>query len=161
MPIKWYSAFSKTPALLEPHQQIIESYVEDLWEGGSYPSAERQSVYSRVPPTSRQGKAGPGPMHKTCSLLSFESWLFLGNRRFYYLAFRLYMTLLKSVVSLNLEKNNIFIRILKMTYCGEKCLGRQLCTILIENWTKFQKSWKKTIKEKSIQIVKWITSVVF
>ena len=40
MAIKGYSAFPKTPALLEPHHQIVRE---------SYPSADVQSVYSTAP----------------------------------------------------------------------------------------------------------------
>ena len=46
MALKRYSAFPKVPALLEPHHQIVKCHIQ-LW--GSYPSAEKRSVYSTVP----------------------------------------------------------------------------------------------------------------
>ena len=50
MAIKGYSTFPKAPALLEPHHQIIYCHIQDTrWGGGSYPSAEKQSVYSTAP----------------------------------------------------------------------------------------------------------------
>ena len=41
MAMKVCSTFPKAPALLEPHHQIVE--------GGSYPTAETQLVYSTAP----------------------------------------------------------------------------------------------------------------
>ena len=42
-----YFAFSKAPALLESCHQIVWYHIQDTaWWGGSYPSAEMQSVYS-------------------------------------------------------------------------------------------------------------------
>ena len=49
MAIKGYSAFSKAPALLEPHHQIVWCHNQDTRWGGSYPSTEKQSVYSTAP----------------------------------------------------------------------------------------------------------------
>ena len=50
MAMKGYSAFPKVPALLEPHQQIVYCHIQDTrWRVGSYPSAEKQSVYSIAP----------------------------------------------------------------------------------------------------------------
>ena len=50
MVMKGYSAFPKAPALLEPHHQIVKCHIQDTrWRGGSYPSAEVQSVYSTAP----------------------------------------------------------------------------------------------------------------
>ena len=50
MAMKEYSAFPKAPALLEPHHQIVSCHIQDtLYGGGSYPSAEVQSVYSTAP----------------------------------------------------------------------------------------------------------------
>ena len=51
MGMKGYSAFPKAPTLLEPHRQIVYCHIQDTcWKGGgSYPSAEVQSVYSTVP----------------------------------------------------------------------------------------------------------------
>ena len=42
---KGYSAFPQALELLEPHHQIVWTIVC----GGSYPSAEKQSVYSTTP----------------------------------------------------------------------------------------------------------------
>ena len=42
--MKGYSAFPKAPALLKPHH-----HNRTLVGGGSYPSAEKQSVYSTAP----------------------------------------------------------------------------------------------------------------
>ena len=48
--MKGYSAFSKAPALLEPCHQIVKCHIQDTrWGGGSYHSAEKQSVYSTAP----------------------------------------------------------------------------------------------------------------
>ena len=49
--MKWCSAFPKAPASQEPHHQIIMCYVQDICSkvGGSYPSVEVQSVYSKAP----------------------------------------------------------------------------------------------------------------
>ena len=48
--MKGYTAFLKTPALLEPHNQIVWCHIQDTsWMWGSYPSAEKQSVYSTAP----------------------------------------------------------------------------------------------------------------
>ena len=50
MAMKGYSAFPKTPALLEPHHQmVLVSYPGHSLGGDSYPSAEKQSVYSTAP----------------------------------------------------------------------------------------------------------------
>ena len=50
MAMKGYYIFPKTPALLEPYHQIFcvisRTFVRD---GGSYPSAGKQSVYSTAP----------------------------------------------------------------------------------------------------------------
>ena len=49
--MKWYSAFPKAPALLEPRpSDCLVSYPRhSLVGGGSYPSAEVQSVYFTAP----------------------------------------------------------------------------------------------------------------
>ena len=47
--MKEYTAFPKTPALLEPNHQIVYSHKQDTLGRVSYPSAEMQSVYSTVP----------------------------------------------------------------------------------------------------------------
>ena len=49
MTMTGYSAFPKTPALLEPHHEIVSCDIQDTSWRGSYPSAEMQSVYSRAP----------------------------------------------------------------------------------------------------------------
>ena len=51
MAIMGYSGFLKAPALLEPHHQIVSCHIPDTpWVGGgSYPSAEVQSVSSTAP----------------------------------------------------------------------------------------------------------------
>ena len=49
MAIKGYSSFTKAPALLEPHHQIVWCHIQDTHWGRSYPSAEKQSVYSTAP----------------------------------------------------------------------------------------------------------------
>ena len=49
MAMKGYSAFPKAPALLEPHHQIVYCHIQDTRRGGSYPSAEEESVYSTAP----------------------------------------------------------------------------------------------------------------
>ena len=44
---KGYLTFPIAPALKEPHHQIIQCYIQDArFEWVSYPSAEKQSVYS-------------------------------------------------------------------------------------------------------------------
>ena len=48
MAMKGLSAFPKAPASLEPHHQIVLCHIQDT-HGGSYPSAEVQSVYSTTP----------------------------------------------------------------------------------------------------------------
>ena len=47
--MKGYSTYPKGPAFLEPHHQIVECYIQDTHWRGSYPSAEKQSVYSTAP----------------------------------------------------------------------------------------------------------------
>ena len=48
MAMKKYSTFPKAPVLLEPHHQIVKCHIQDpLW--WSFPSAEKQSVYSTAP----------------------------------------------------------------------------------------------------------------
>ena len=47
--MKRYSAFPKAPALPESHHQIVYRHIQDTSWGGSYPSAEKQSVYSTAP----------------------------------------------------------------------------------------------------------------
>ena len=51
MATKGYSAFSKDPASLKPHHQIVYCHIQDThWRGGvSYFSAVVQSVYSIAP----------------------------------------------------------------------------------------------------------------
>ena len=49
MAMKGYSTFPKAPTLLEPHHQIFNVISRTLVGGGSYPSAEKQSVYSTAP----------------------------------------------------------------------------------------------------------------
>ena len=44
--MKGYSAFPKVPASLEPHHPITLCHIQDTCWGGSYPSAEVQSVCS-------------------------------------------------------------------------------------------------------------------
>ena len=47
MAMKGYFAFSKAPALLEPHHQIVWCQIQEThWGVGSYYSAEMQLVYS-------------------------------------------------------------------------------------------------------------------
>ena len=46
--MKEYSAFLKDPVSLEPHHQIVLCHTGHSL-GGSYPSAEVQSVYSAAP----------------------------------------------------------------------------------------------------------------
>ena len=47
--MKGYFAFPKAPALLEPHHQIVYCHIQDTRWGGSYPSVEKQPVYSTAP----------------------------------------------------------------------------------------------------------------
>ena len=49
MVIMGYSAFPKAPVLLEPHHQIVQCHIQDTHWAGSYPSAEKQLVYSTAP----------------------------------------------------------------------------------------------------------------
>ena len=50
MAMKGYSTFPKALALLEPHNQIVLCHIQNnRLEWGSYPSAEKQSVYSTTP----------------------------------------------------------------------------------------------------------------
>ena len=44
--IKGYSVFLKAPALTEPHHQIAKCHIQVTRFRESYPSAEKQSVYS-------------------------------------------------------------------------------------------------------------------
>ena len=54
-----YSAFPKSPVLLEPHHQIIYVIPRTLvGGGGSYLSAEKQSMYSKAPAKWTIAKAG-------------------------------------------------------------------------------------------------------
>ena len=46
MAIKLYSTFRKAPGLLDLHHQIVLCHYQDTRFGESYPSAEKQSVYS-------------------------------------------------------------------------------------------------------------------
>ena len=46
MAMKWYSAYPKAPALLEPHHQIVYSQIQDTGRRGSYPF---ELVYSTAP----------------------------------------------------------------------------------------------------------------
>ena len=46
MVMRGYSIFPKAPALLEPHHQIVYRHMRDTCWWGSYPSAEKQPVYS-------------------------------------------------------------------------------------------------------------------
>ena len=48
MAIKGYSAFPKASALLESHLQIVLCHIQDTRWRGSYPSEEKQSVYSKA-----------------------------------------------------------------------------------------------------------------
>ena len=48
MAVKGYSAFPKALALLQPHHQIVYGHIRIFVVGGSYPSAELQSVYSNA-----------------------------------------------------------------------------------------------------------------
>ena len=49
MAIKEYSTFPKAPALVEPHNEIVQCHIQVTHGGGSYPSIEVQSVYSTAP----------------------------------------------------------------------------------------------------------------
>ena len=49
MAIKGYSTFSKAPASLETHHQIVHCHIQGTRWGRSYPSAEVQWVYSTAP----------------------------------------------------------------------------------------------------------------
>ena len=49
MAMRGCSAFPKAPASLVPHHQIVYCHKQDTHWGGSYPSAEVQSVYSTAP----------------------------------------------------------------------------------------------------------------
>ena len=50
MAVKGYSTFPKTPALLESQHKIVLCHLPStFWGGGSYPSADMQSVYSTAP----------------------------------------------------------------------------------------------------------------
>ena len=51
MAMKGYSVFPKTPALLEPHYDIVINVIIGTLVGGlgSYLSIEKQSVYSTTP----------------------------------------------------------------------------------------------------------------
>ena len=49
MAMKGYSTFTKPPALLEPHYQIVYCHIQDTRWWGSYRYAEKQSVYSTPP----------------------------------------------------------------------------------------------------------------
>ena len=49
MAMNRYSAFTKAPALLEPHYQIVQAHIQDTRWGESYPSAEMQLVCSTAP----------------------------------------------------------------------------------------------------------------
>ena len=46
MAMNGYSAFPNSPALLERHHQMSSGYHEYTFVVGSYPSAEKQLVYS-------------------------------------------------------------------------------------------------------------------
>ena len=49
MAMKWFSAFPKAPAFLEPHHQIVKCHITlrlFFWGRGTYTSAEKQLVYS-------------------------------------------------------------------------------------------------------------------
>ena len=51
MAMKRYSTFPSDPTLLEPRHYIVWCHIQNShsWGGGSYPSAELQSVYSAAP----------------------------------------------------------------------------------------------------------------
>ena len=49
MAMKGYTTFSKAPGLPEPYHQIVLCHIRTLVRGGSYSSAEVQSVYSTAP----------------------------------------------------------------------------------------------------------------
>ena len=49
MAMKGCSVFLKTPALLEPHHEIVWCHIQDTHCGGPYPFTEVQSVYSTTP----------------------------------------------------------------------------------------------------------------
>ena len=49
MAMNVYAAFSKAPALLKPHHQIVLCHIQDTRCGESYLSEEMQSVYSTAP----------------------------------------------------------------------------------------------------------------
>ena len=46
--MKWYSEFPKSPTSLKTHPQIVSYHIKTLVVRVSYPSAEKQSVYSRA-----------------------------------------------------------------------------------------------------------------
>ena len=74
MTMKGYCKFPEAPALLGPHHWLVWCHIPDTrWEGGSYPSAEMQSMYSTpladwainssfwpITSTTTLGKSGPG-----------------------------------------------------------------------------------------------------
>ena len=66
MAMKGYSAFPKAPALLERHHQIVYCHIQDTRWGGSYPSAEKQSVYSTAP--------------ADCEVFEFERFYRIGKK---------------------------------------------------------------------------------
>ena len=49
MAMKGYSTFPKVAALMKPYHQIVLCHIQDTYLGESYPSAEKQSVYSTAP----------------------------------------------------------------------------------------------------------------
>ena len=59
--MKEYSAFPKVPALLEPHPQIVQNHIPGYSFGESYPSAEKQSVYSTAPADWANGDMSSNP----------------------------------------------------------------------------------------------------
>ena len=70
--IKGYSAFPEDPALLDPHQQIVECHIKDLrWESLTL-SSEMLSVYSAAP-------AQLGHIPITCNLVSYQNTLWEGS----------------------------------------------------------------------------------
>ena len=60
--MKGYSAFSKAPALLEPHHQIVQCHIQDTHQGGVLPL--RRKAVSVFYSPSRLGKALLEPHHQ-------------------------------------------------------------------------------------------------
>ena len=70
--MKGYSTFPEAPALLEPHHQIVLVSYPGHSLGGSYPSAEKQSVYSTAPADWAMNLFGFHGIYR-CRLLNVKS----------------------------------------------------------------------------------------